>query len=481
MRQTALRAEYEAALAQGQPVVGILAQAAEARVELYDDPAQSVAQLRAQAAVTATRQATDDWGGLLRLSELAWRAGEAERAAEGFRAVAEADASPPALREQARLAVALLEKGVAWSDTGENSAIAAGQAGGVADEASRRRRRFLVLVLAFIGGLALLSALIWQGSQLRLLNQRLALLITPTVQTLIPPIATATSSSLTPPTEPAPTAATLPSATLRITLDPPVFDLGVYQKAILKAMVTALDDGAPVTNTLVTLRVEPAGLATIAGQATYQGTTDDSNGELTAELTFGPVTGAGKLVVYLVEGTKAEAPIMVRPVAHNKQAPYARLYVIPSAAQVSFLREAAKDERLPIVGATTVGGVVWYQVRLPDDGMAWTSTKAGDASAPIIEGDVMGLPSIDPQVALKPSTAAPTTTPTSGPFCFNSHARRCAGKRLPGGRKVPGRSSVRTTGSAVSARQPDSCASRAACRGHSGHFSAPGRRGDTLQ
>lgn len=187
----------------------------------------------------------------------------------------------------------------------------------------------------------------------------------------------------------------------RIALEPTTFDLGVQQKAAVKVGVTTIDAGAPVTNTLVTLRVEPEGLATIAGQAIYQGTTDASNGELTAELEFGPSAGAGRLVIALANGTPVEAPIIVRPVAVNNSK-NVNLRVGPAT---SYDPAGDLQRGQPVVVLARNADGSWLQVRTVDGALAWVSAN-------VVQ--VTGGQERVPAVTLTPAPA-PTAAPTSAP------------------------------------------------------------------
>ena len=191
----------------------------------------------------------------------------------------------------------------------------------------------------------------------------------------------------------------------KIALEPTAFDFGVNQKARVKMIVTTLDGGAPITNTPVTLSVQPERLATIGGQATYRGTTDASNGELTAELVFGPVTGAGKLVVVLVDGTQAVAPITVRPVvvAPTKAV---NLRTGPGAS-FDQAGELPAGQSAVVLGKNADGS--WLQVRMAGEPLAWVSGGVVKVTG--------GLDSV-PVVMPTPAPTAPPTvtqTPTNTP------------------------------------------------------------------
>lgn len=206
---------------------------------------------------------------------------------------------------------------------------------------------------------------------------------------------------------------------VQITFDPAALDDGVKQSRAFTVRVVTLDGEVPITQTQVTLRVEPAVLATLTGQGnitnqgTYTGITD-INGELVAGVALGAAVGEGKLVAALADGTQAEALITVRPVAWNKSSPNAILYRFPVAKQENTIREAAKDERFPIVGRTTIQNQIWYQVRLPDSTTAWTQAASTNVQT---EGVVTGVPEFTSSEVLPTPTAMPTAThaPTQMP------------------------------------------------------------------
>ncbi len=180
-KQQHLRVGFEDALVKGLPAAGILAQAAEAQLELYDDPERSAQRLRALAAGQGPMGASPVWGQTLRLAELAWRAGDQEHARQGFQIVAHDEDAPAAARQHAELALELLAAGREPSEA-EAAAVAGWQARadellarfeGLQKAASGRARpagERLRWVVTAAAGLLLVVLVVWsaiENSRLR--------------------------------------------------------------------------------------------------------------------------------------------------------------------------------------------------------------------------------------------------------------------------------------------------------------------------
>lgn len=102
-KQARLRSEFEDALTLGLPTAGILAQAGELRLELYDDTERSLAVLRGLASQHTPGLAL--WQRTLMLADADWRSGNLDRAGQAYRSVADDSDAPTSARDYARLAL----------------------------------------------------------------------------------------------------------------------------------------------------------------------------------------------------------------------------------------------------------------------------------------------------------------------------------------------------------------------------------------
>jgi hypothetical protein len=105
----ALRREFSQALESGQTVDGVLQRAAEAHVEIYDDPQRSVAELKKKAFASELLHSDQwEWYRLAVNAERCWRSGDLEHARSLFERLAAADA--PGTKQIKAVAVASLER-----------------------------------------------------------------------------------------------------------------------------------------------------------------------------------------------------------------------------------------------------------------------------------------------------------------------------------------------------------------------------------
>ncbi len=102
-KQARLRSEFEDALTLGLPTAGILAQAGELRLELYDDTERSLAVLRGLASQHTPGLAL--WQRTLTLADADWRSGNLDRAGHAYRSVADDSDAPASARDYARVAL----------------------------------------------------------------------------------------------------------------------------------------------------------------------------------------------------------------------------------------------------------------------------------------------------------------------------------------------------------------------------------------
>jgi uncharacterized repeat protein (TIGR01451 family) len=114
VRQAAWRDQYEQALTLGQPVDGLLARAAEAGLQFYNEPGRSVRRLQAHSAGWGGRAAQPLWQHGLRLAESAWQQGDRETAQTAFELVQADSAAPAHAHRYAALAQTALADGLNW-------------------------------------------------------------------------------------------------------------------------------------------------------------------------------------------------------------------------------------------------------------------------------------------------------------------------------------------------------------------------------
>jgi hypothetical protein len=211
-------------------------------------------------------------------------------------------------------------------------------------------------------------------------------------------------------------AVTLIAPTTRIVIEPASFDIGMSDTADLLVRASQVKDGAPMTGTVVTLRVAPPQLAEISG-ATLITTKTDANGEVKGwQLTAGQV-GQGYVSAQLGTGQGVTATLTVRPVVVAQDL-NTSLYSSPST-NANVVAMTKTDERYLVVGKNSED--TWLQVRLADGQLAWVVRIA----AVKVEGETAEVPIVIPGAEpievppMRPSpthasTTAVVSTPTPG-------------------------------------------------------------------
>ncbi len=121
-QQARLREAYEGALTRREPLEGILAQAADAGLEIYDLPGPSVAELRA---AVATRPPAEPlmWRSLAAVADAAWRAGDLQAACRAFQTLADDPDASPKERDYACQVIELIAHGLSPRQLGAEEAV----------------------------------------------------------------------------------------------------------------------------------------------------------------------------------------------------------------------------------------------------------------------------------------------------------------------------------------------------------------------
>lgn len=178
-----------------------------------------------------------------------------------------------------------------------------------------------------------------------------------------------------------------------IMLLPDRLDLGVSESVDLMIRVTQGSAGTPITNTQLTIQVEPAALLAAAVDPVMT----DQNGEAVVILQAGQSVGNGQMTVQLTESGEAYlAALIIRPTVFVP--PSTNIRSEPSVSSAAILNVPDRSKPFTIIGQSETDP--WWQIRLPDNTTAWVS-KIGQGVETV--GDVANVP-----------IALPTSAESSG-------------------------------------------------------------------